>query len=225
MNTAQTNSEDFSIPFGLVGAPEIEQFVGRRKELTEIKEALHGDGSQRKIVVLHGLGGMGKTQVAVQFVKEYRDTYSAAFWLDGKDEDTLKKSFAGMATRLHREFPSSVTLKTAAEEQDANRVTEIIKGWLSTKGNTRWIMIFDNIDNPKLPGVSDPQAYDIRSYFPDAHQGCILVTTRSSGLQIGKLIPLRKFTDVQESIKVLTSTSGRKISDQGITGVTIITLT
>ena len=77
-------------------------------------------------------------------------------------------------------------------------------------------MIFDNIDNPKLAGIKDPQAYDIRSYFPDANQGSILITTRSSRLEIDKLISIRKFFDIQESITILSSTSRRVISDQGI---------
>ncbi|SLM38641.1 P-loop containing nucleoside triphosphate hydrolase [Lasallia pustulata] len=77
---AQANvKEDFTVPFSLSGIPETENFVGRKEELAKIKEAFQGDGSQRTIVFLHGLGGIGKTQLAVTFVKEHRDTYSAIF--------------------------------------------------------------------------------------------------------------------------------------------------
>lgn len=123
-------------------------------------------GSQRKVVLLCGLGGIGKTQLAVEFLKAHKDIYSAIFWLNGKNEDTLKESFAGMARRLYMQYPSSMLLKTAAEEQDIYKTIQVINQWLSKKGNGQWILVFDNFDNPKLPGISDPQAYGIRTYFP-----------------------------------------------------------
>ena len=189
--------------------------MGRKEELFKIKKAFQGNGSHRKVVILHGLGGIGKTQLAVAFMKEQRDAYSAIFWLNGKSEDTLKQSFAGMAKRLHNKYPSSTLLKIAAEEKNANKMVAAIQNWLSIEKNTRWILVFDNVDNPKLPGIEDPQGYDIRSYFPEAHQGSILVTTRSSSLKIGNVVSVKKFLDIQESITILTSTSGRVISDQG----------
>ncbi len=217
MIAAQANvKEDFSIPFSLSGVPEIEQFVGRKKELNKVKEAFQGVGSRRKVVLLHGLGGIGKTQLAVAYMKEHRDVYSAVFWLNGKNVNTLRQSFAGMAKRLHNKHPSSVLLGMAAEEKDADQVVAVVKQWLSIRGNTRWILIFDNIDNPKLPGIKDPQAYDIRSYFPEADQGSILITTRSFSLKIGEVVSLEKLLDVQESMTILAFMSGREISDQGI---------
>ena len=213
---AQTDGkENFSLPFSLSGVPEIKQFVGRKEELFKIKEAFQGDGSQLRVVILHGLGGIGKTQLAVAFMKEQRDAYTAIFWLNGKSEDTLTQSFASMAKRLYNKYPSSMLLKTAAEEKNANKMVAAIQNWLSMEKNTQWILVFDNVDNPKLSGIEDPQAYDIRSYFPEACQGSILITTRSSRLKIGKVVSVKKFLDVQESITILTSTSERIISDQG----------
>ena len=207
--------DNFSIQFSLSGVPELEQFVGRKSELITIKEAFQGDGSQRKVVLLHGLGGIGKTQLAVASMKEHRDIFSAIFWLDGKNEDTLKQSFVDMAKRLHREYPSSALLRKTTEEKDDNQVVAVVKQWLSLRGNTRWFLVFDNVDNPKLPGPSDPQAYDIRSYFPEAHHGSILITTRSSRLKIGKVISVKKLVDIQESITILASMSGRENLNQG----------
>lgn len=208
--------EDFSIPFSLSGVPEIEQFVGRREELIKMKTAFQGEGSQRKVVILHGLGGIGKTQLAITFVKEHRDTYSAIFWLNGKNEDTLRQSFAGIAKRLHTKYPSSALLKTAADEKDIDRIVTAVIQWLSIERNTQWMLVFDNIDNPKLPGIEDPQAYDIRSYFPETYQGSILITTRSSRLNIGKVVSVEKLHDIRESIAILASMSGRVISGEGM---------
>ena len=207
--------DDFSIPFSLSGIPEIEQFVGRKEELIRIKEAFQDRGSQRKVVLLCGLGGIGKTQLAVAFLKEHRDIYPAIFWLNGKTEDTLKQSFAGIAKRLCNEYPSSALLRTTLEEKNIDRIVAVIKQWLSIRGNTQWILIFDNVDNPKLPSISNPQTYDIRLYFPEVHQGSILITTRSSRLNIGKVVFVKKLLEIQECITILASTSGRDNLDQG----------
>lgn len=207
--------DDFSIPFSLFGVPEIEEFVGRKEELIRIEEAFQDHGSQRKVVLLCGLGGIGKTQLAVAFLKRHRDTYPAIFWFNGKNEDTLKQSFAGVAKRLYKEYPSSTLLRTAAEEKDANQIVTTVNQWLSMRGNDQWFLVFDNVDNPKLPGVSDPQAYDIKSYFPEAHQGSILITTRSSRLKIGKVVFVRTLVDIQESITILASMSGRENLNRG----------
>ncbi len=214
--TVQFGAEqDFSISFSLSEVPEIEHFVGREEELAKIKETFQGDGSHRKTVLLQGLGGIGKTQLAVEYVKQQRDAYPAIFWLNGKSEDMLKQSFKNMAKRLFDQFPSSTLLRTAAESKDADQVAEAMKRWLSVKGNNQWLMVFDNVDNPKLPGIKDPQAFNIKSYFPEAHQGFILITTRSSQLKIGNIIPVKKLQNVRESIAILAHMSDRPISDQG----------
>ena len=197
------------------GIPEIEHFVGREEELAKIKEAFQGDGSHRKTVLLQGLGGIGKSQLAVKFMKNQRDNHSAIFWLNGKTEDALKQSFANIAKRLYHKHPSSMLLRTAAESKDADQIVECMNRWLSAEGNTRWMLVFDNIDNPKLHGVQDSQAYDIRSYFPEAHHGSILLTTRSARLKIGTVIHVKKLQDIRESIAILAYMSEREISDEG----------
>jgi AAA+ ATPase superfamily predicted ATPase len=87
--------ENFSILFSLSTVSDIEHFVAREAELREIYKALSGDGS-RHTVVLYGLGGIGKTQLAIVYAKRHKDNYSAIFWLNIKDEDSLRQSFAAM---------------------------------------------------------------------------------------------------------------------------------
>jgi hypothetical protein len=203
------------MPFSLYGVPEVEEFVGREKELGQMEEALNGDGSVRKIVVLQGLGGIGKTQLAVRYLTKHRDAYSAAFWLNGKTEDTLKQSFAATAKRLYKRNKDSVLLKAAVETEDIDEAVMSVREWLSIQENHRWIMVFDNVDNPKTPDSTDPQAYDIKSYFAEVYHGSIVVTTRSSSLKFGRVIPIRKLQDIDESIAILSSMSGRPNLDQG----------
>ena len=66
------------------------------------------------------------------------------FGLNGKNEDTFKQSFAGIAKRLHNEHPSSTFLRIAAEEPDINQAVAVIEQWLSIqKSNNEWILVFD----------------------------------------------------------------------------------
>jgi len=72
------------------------------------------------------------------------------------------------------------------------------------------MIIFDNYDNPKLPSNSNPAAVDIRKYFPESHQGSIIITTRSSQIRIGYFIQIQKLGDVYNSLEILSNISRRE---------------
>jgi hypothetical protein len=197
------------VQFTISEVSEIDHFVGREEELAQMREQLPCNDS-RKIVVLHGLGGIGKTQLAVAYAKRYRNDYSAVFWLNSKDQDTLKQSFANIAKRIFHDRLSSMHLKTVAESGDLDEAVNAIKRWLSNFGNNRWLLVYDNYDAPKLAGNKDPGGFDIRPFFPDAHQGAIIITTRSSQVKMGHLIPMRKLQDIQHGLEILSHTSRRR---------------
>jgi Cdc6-like AAA superfamily ATPase len=142
--------------------------VAREAELVEIHRELGGDGS-RRTVILHGLGGIGKTQLSVAYAKRHKESYSAIFWLNAKDEDFLKQSFAKIARQISREHPSTFWLSNMDINESLDELFDDVKAWLSRLNNTRWMMIFDNYDNPKLPSNLNPAAVDIRKYFPESH--------------------------------------------------------
>ncbi|KAH8589506.1 hypothetical protein B0O99DRAFT_692400 [Bisporella sp. PMI_857] len=203
-----TKNENFSVPFSLSTISEIEHFVAREDELRDIHEALRGDGS-RRTVVLHGLGGIGKTQLAITYAKRHKGNYSAIFWLNIKDEDSLKQSFASVAKLILREYPSARWLSSVNME-NLNEVIDAVKAWHGLSYNTRWLIIYDNYDNPKLASNKDPAAVDITKYLPEAYQGSVLITTRSSQVQIGHLIQVTKLKNLRDSLKILSNASCRK---------------
>jgi hypothetical protein len=191
--------------------PEVSQaehFVGRDEELHRIDKELQKPGS-RKIVVVHGLGGMGKTQLALAYARRHRDEYSAVFWLNSKDMDTLKQGYAAAAKRILLDHPSLVHMKAVAETGNFDEATEAVKRWLSNARNNRWLIVYDNYDAPRLPGCDDARAFDIRPFLPDADQGAIIITTRSSQLRLGHLIPLKKLQKIEHSLEILSQASGR----------------
>ncbi|KAH6704227.1 hypothetical protein BKA61DRAFT_702991, partial [Leptodontidium sp. MPI-SDFR-AT-0119] len=178
-------------------------------ELAEIHKALSCDGS-RSTVILHCLGGIGKTQLAAAYAKRHKDSYSAIFWLNIKDEDSLKQSFVKVAKQILREHPSALQLSNVDTKENLGDVVDAVKAWLSLPNNTRWLMIYDNYDNPKLPGKTDPAAVDIRKYLPESYQGSIIITTRSSHVKNGHVIYVRKLEEVRDSLEILSNASRRK---------------
>ncbi|KFA80603.1 hypothetical protein S40288_10274, partial [Stachybotrys chartarum IBT 40288] len=186
----------------------------------------------RRVVVLHGLGGIGKTQLVAAYLKTYHTHYSAVIWLNAKDKTSLQQSFARAATRILRKYPALMYIKAAIESRDLPTSVQAIHQWLNESNNDQWLLVFDNYDNPKFEmndkdtevmasGLDQETGsqettmislpFDIRPFFPDAYQGAIIVTTRASTVKIGKMISLKKLTDVRESLDILSSASHRQI--------------
>ena len=195
--------------FNLSDVPAIEHFMAREDELSKIHRTLKCDGS-RRTVVLHGLGGIGKTQISVAYAKRHKDDYSAIFWLDIKDKDSVKQSFVKVAKRILRDHPSASRLGNVDMNQNLDEVVDAVKAWLSLPDNTRWLVIYDNYDNPKLPGKTDPAAVDIRKFLPESYQGSIIITTRSSQVKNGHLIQVSKLGDIRDSLEILSNVSRRE---------------
>jgi hypothetical protein len=156
------------------------------------------------------LGGIGKTQLAIAYAKQHKDNYSSIFWLNIKDEDTLKQSFAKVARQISRQYPSAIQKGNIGKNQDPDEIVESVKAWLSCPHNTRWLMIYDNYDNPYLPGKSDPQAVNIEKFLPDSYQGSVIITTRSAEVRKGQSIPIRKLVNIHDSVKILANASRRE---------------
>jgi hypothetical protein len=183
--------------------------VAREDELSKIHKTLKGDGS-RRAVVLYGLGGIGKTQLSIAYAKRHKNDYSAIFWLNIKDEDSLKQSFAKLAKQILKEHPSAIRFSSVDTNQNLDEVVDSVKSWLSLPNNTRWLMIYNNYDNLKLSGKTDPAAVDIRKFLPESYQGSIIVTTRLSEVIIGYPIKIRKLGNVDDSLAILLNALRRQ---------------
>ncbi|KAH7027799.1 kinesin light chain 1 [Microdochium trichocladiopsis] len=203
-----THYNNFSISFSLSGVPESPHFVARDGEIAEMRRMLCSDGS-RRTVVLHGLGGIGKTQLAATYIKRYREEYSAIFWLNIKDEASIQQSFARIAAQILEQNANVDSLKGLNLQQDHDKIVQAVKAWLSLTGNTRWLIVYDNYDNPKIAGRKADAAVDIHQFLPTAHQGSIVITTRLSQIDIGHHIRLEKLESQHESLQILSKASGR----------------
>jgi NB-ARC domain len=158
----------------LGNAPQIdeEDFVGRETELEQLQGWLIPRPRRQNVVVMSGLGGMGKTQLSIKFARKFVDTYSSVFWLNAKEESTLKAGLAALTAQVVENHVSrSVT--------DVQQMVQQARRWLSRPENDRWLVVYDNYDDPRLPGILGSTGYDVRDFFPHRVQGSILITTRS----------------------------------------------
>lgn len=201
-----------SIAFSLSEVPDIEHFVAREQELKEMHKVLSKD-ENRETIILHGLGGIGKTQLAIEYAKRYRDNYSAIFWFNINDAESVKQSFIKVAQKILREHPTAAGLGNIDLSRDLNGVVSAVKAWLSLRMNTRWLAIYDNYDNPKLPRHTDSTTMvDIREYLPESYQGSIIVTTRSSRVELGGRslkMKVTKLRNLKHGLDILSNASRR----------------
>jgi hypothetical protein len=154
---------------------------------------------RQKIHVLRGLGGMGKTQLAVEFARRHHRRFSSVFWLDGRSENALKRSIASCAGRIPPgQIPETSRQYAADASADIDTVVKDVMAWLARPDNTAWLLIFDNVDREYTAQGDDPNAYDVRGYLSGADHGSVLVTTRLARLeQLGDSQQLGKVSTAQ----------------------------
>jgi tetratricopeptide (TPR) repeat protein len=204
----------FNIPFSLQGIP-VGNFVGREEQLHRIEQQLQPASTEktvRKVFVVHGLGGIGKTQLAAKFARNHQDEYGAIFWIDGSSRTRLQQSFLDAVKRVPRQ-QLQANVVAALESPQSNMAT-VMTGmlqWLSLPRNWRWLLIIDNVDQEFSGPGKDEQGFDPRDVMPEADHGSILFTTRLSTLQgIGGNFHLGRVNDI-EAKEILERHAGRSL--------------
>ena len=146
--------------FSLQGVPVSDNFVDRPSDTAKLERCLlprsNSAQKRRRIFVLHGLGGIGKTQLTINFARRHQATYSSVFWLDGRSEDRLRQSLAGCAKRIPEgQIPERSRNIILNNEDDLNIVVADVMGWLARPDNVNWLLIFDNVDLDDERAVGD----------------------------------------------------------------------
>ena len=157
-----------------------DHFVSRPAESDQLESFFRrtSQSPRRLFFVVHGLGGIGKTQLCVDFARRHQKQFSAVFWLDGSSRDALRQGLVDASLRL----PGRQTHPSRAS-YDLQEAIDGILQWLSLPDNIDWLLIFDNADRDWQGDSEDAQAYDIEGFLPPADHGNIIVTTRLSRMQ------------------------------------------
>jgi len=114
-------------------------FTGREEVLTALRKAMESSGK----AALSGIGGVGKTQTALEYVHRYRSQYNRILWTKADSSESLLTGFASLASQLGL---------STAKEQDLNLVVTAVLAWL--EANAGWLLILDNADDLVWRGSS-----------------------------------------------------------------------
>lgn len=219
MLTPAADHGKHKIDFHLKGVPMVGTFVPRDTEMEELERRLISNRAatrRRKVVVLYGFGGIGKTQLAVEFARSHQHRFSSVFWLDGSSETRLKQSFIEAMARLPQgelTGEGAETLKQARPDADV-AVRECLQ-WLSLPSNPNWLLIFDNVDRD-FHDKNDPQAYNVKNYFPYLDHGSVLITSRlaslsthGSGVKVGTVA-------ATQALAILENSAGKIVESKPV---------
>jgi tetratricopeptide (TPR) repeat protein len=215
LNYTVDSKEEFTFGFHLERVHIIPHFTPRFGYMEALEEGLlQKTFAGRKVFVLYGLGGIGKTQLAIKFAKDHQAKFDSIFFLDGSSQESLLRSFALVYYRILRgkraQTPGSV-LPSKEKEVPPEKMVEEVTQWLAQEQNTRWLLIFDNID--KEP--SDEGGFDVVPYFPPKDHGSILITTRLAPLsRLGRGKRVGRMSE-EEAVSLLNEILGESSSWSG----------
>lgn len=175
------------IPFDSV------RFIGRDKELEELQDALSQASSRRCSAVLHGMGGVGKTSIAVEFGK-YPDThFTSKWWINCTSKQTIAADLHKIGQKLlghyigilgqteavqrlgFHGFVAGDQIEVGPDTSSQDRFFSAIQKWFLLKENTKWLVVFDSADDKEF---FNKEVVNKRLHLPESEHGAILITTQ-----------------------------------------------
>ncbi|SCF23401.1 Tetratricopeptide repeat-containing protein [Micromonospora matsumotoense] len=135
--------------------PRDPNFAGRGSELAELRTRLSSGGAAG-VQAIHGLGGVGKTQLALEYAHRHRADYDVVWWISAEQSGAIGEQFSALG----------IALGVLDAQVDSVIAQSKVKEYLRSRN--RWLLIFDNAEKPE----------DLRPWLPDG-AGHMLVTSRT----------------------------------------------
>ena len=145
-----------------------QKFFGRVSELQKIHEALNASSLEQKGVVLWGLGGSGKSRLALRYLELNQDKYTTILWINAMSQESIDESLSQIVLRI-KDLEHTYR-NSRAEEKNWS----FVRRWLTTASNNDWLMVVDSVD--------DLERVDFKQLIPQCNHGKIIVTSTQSHL-------------------------------------------
>lgn len=126
-------------------------------------------------VALFGLGGVGKSQLAIEFAHRMAEAHNIwVFWIYAGTQERVEEGFRTIAD----------TVKLAGRMQPKADIPLLVQNWLTNEGNGRWLIILDSADDREVlyHVYENHNQRALATYLPESRNGSIVVTTRSRDL-------------------------------------------
>jgi tetratricopeptide (TPR) repeat protein len=170
-------------------------FTGREEELSDLSTSLAANESARHVQVICGLGGIGKTQLALEYAYRFKDSYKIVWWINSDEPATLSLGYAKLAAQLDMHIPEGTGL---------DDIRHAVRRKLN--GRNDWLLIFDNV-----AGVDD-----VRNYLPQDRTGHVIITSRNPNWEsVARPVLLRPMKRV-DSVQFLLARTGKKKTDTSV---------
>ncbi|KAL7272680.1 hypothetical protein RUND412_004505 [Rhizina undulata] len=187
--------------------------------------------SRRKSAILHGMGGVGKSQIALEYAHRFSHCYSSIFWIDVDGSSRKAKSVYAIVAQLVNHYatkwPSSSTgfeeiaktLGIPGELDPSGKISQdaidvaikAVHAWLSAQENRGWLLLIDNYDKA--------EEGELDNLIPTCDWGSIVVTTRLPDLQrFGKCVMVEGF-GAEAGLRLLLESSGKAQQNVAKSGV------
>ncbi|MFF6809296.1 FxSxx-COOH system tetratricopeptide repeat protein [Streptomyces sp. NPDC012403] len=166
-------------------------FVGRQALLRAVEEQLEAQDTAAVLPhALHGLGGVGKSQLALEYIYTHQHSHNVICWIPAERESLILTALSGLATRLGVAQPG--------QEGTANTsVQTVLDALRSGEPYDKWLLVFDNAENIDV----------VRQYFPTSGPGKVIVTSRNrSWERVATPLPVSVF-EREESVELLQKRS------------------
>ncbi|KAJ7476442.1 hypothetical protein FB451DRAFT_1366214 [Mycena latifolia] len=176
-------------------------FTGREDILGAMKKYFNTDIGRRHILLLHGLGGAGKSQIAFKYVEPSavpEPRFSEVYFIDSSSQQTIESDLSAIAC-----------------VKGVGKTFQDTLGWLCHQ-HTEWLMVFNNADDAQLK---------LSRYFPSCSHGNIIITSRNRTLDQAVEAKLKvEQMELNQATDLLLAAAGYDISEPEyrVTGQQII---
>jgi tetratricopeptide (TPR) repeat protein len=159
----------WSVPFG-----QNPRFVGRSTLLAELETKLAPTGHAKKVALI-GLGGIGKTQIALELAYRTRAKFASCsvFWVPALSRESVRKAYVDIGEKL----------SVAGLDEPKADVFGLVRQHLSSESAGQWLLILDNADDDEMwfaqPSGDCAGAARLVDCMPRSPLGATLITTRS----------------------------------------------